>query len=95
MRCLLPKKFVVQALELFFHALDLPVRRGTLLFIELRGFRASQPPVSALQNRRCHLQLARHRCLVPLRLEEQRRIVQDAFPDCGRPAPPGSIQLSS
>jgi hypothetical protein len=31
MRCLLLKKFFVEAMELLFHARDLPPRRGPLL----------------------------------------------------------------
>jgi len=60
MRCLLRKKFLIEALELFFHALDLPPCGGALLLIQFHCLGAGEPPMNALQNRRCHLQIADH-----------------------------------
>lgn len=86
-------------MELLFHAPDLPPRGGALLIIEFYGFCASQPPMNALHNSRCHLQVADHfgcglarRCLMPQGFEEQRRIVQNAPPDGRRSISPSRIQ---
>jgi hypothetical protein len=94
---------LVEALELFFDSLDLPPRRGALRLIQFHGLRARQPPMSALQNRRRHLQVAHHFggrpgwccCLLPLRFEEQRRIIKNALPDRGRCPAPSRIQQPS
>jgi hypothetical protein len=48
MRCLLLKKFFIEAMELLFHAPDLPPRRSTLLLIEFYGFCAGEPPMNTL-----------------------------------------------
>jgi hypothetical protein len=44
------------ALELSFHALDLPTRACALPPIQLRG--AGQPPLGAIHDRGRHLQIA-------------------------------------
>jgi len=97
---LLQKKFLIEALELFLHPFDLPPRCGTLLLIEFHRLGASQSPMSALQNRRRHLQIADHfgrrfswRGLLPLRFEEQRGIIENALTDRGRSSPPCGIEL--
>jgi hypothetical protein len=58
MRCLLRKKFFVDALELFFKPLDLLPRRGTLLVIQFHCFRTAEPPMRAVHNRGDNLQIA-------------------------------------
>ena len=57
--------------------------------------------MSAVHDRSDHLQIADQFgagpwpiFLLPLRFEEQRGIVQNAFADCGRTLPPGRIQLA-
>jgi len=83
---------------LFLHPLDLSPRGGALLLIEFHCLGAGEPSMSALQNRRRHLQVADHfgsglgwRCLLPLRFEKQRRIVQNALPDRSRSPAPSAI----
>ena len=58
--------------------------------------------MSAMDNRGYHFQIAnqfscgpRRDLLLPLRLEEQRGIVQNALADCRRSPAPGRIQLAS
>jgi hypothetical protein len=77
---------------LFLHPLDLLLRRFALRGIQLQGRRAGQPPMGAVHNRGYHLQIAdqfggsgRRSFLLrlPLRLEKQRRIVQNPFADSG------------
>jgi len=84
---------------LLLHAFDLPPRGGALLLIEFHCLGASEPPVSALQNRCRHLEIADHfgggfdwRRLLPLRFEKQRRVIEDALPDRSRSLPPCRIQ---
>jgi hypothetical protein len=86
---------------LFFQPLDLPPRGGALLLIEFHHPGAGESPMSALQNRRRHLQIADHfgggpgwRCLLPLGFEKQRRIIEDALPNRGRSLAPSRIQQS-
>jgi hypothetical protein len=101
MWCLLRKKFFVDAPELFFNPLDLLPRRGTLLVIEFHCFRSGEPPMGAVHNGADHLQIAdqfggtRDRdFLLPLRLEKQPRVVQNASADRGRSPAPSRIQLA-
>jgi hypothetical protein len=69
-----------------------------LLPIQVRCFRPCQSPLGAVHDGGDHLQIADQlggrtgrSWLLPLRFEEQRRIVQDAFADGGRSSPPGGI----
>jgi len=95
---LLRKKFFVEALKLFFNPMDLLSRGGALLLIQSYCFRASKPPLRAVHDRTHHFQVAdqfgaspRWDLLLSLRLEKQRRIVQNASPDLGRSVPPCAI----
>jgi len=95
---LLRSEFFVDVLELFSNPLDLLPIRGTLLGIQLRRLCARKPPVGAIYNRGDHFQIAnqfdggpRWDLLLPLRFEKQRRIIQNAFADCGRSPPPGGV----
>jgi hypothetical protein len=104
MRLLLRWKLFLDALELFFNPLDLLSCRGPLLRIQLRCFRAGQPPMRPVHNGSDHLQIAdqlgagagrRHLLLgLTLRFEKQRRILQDPFADRGRSSPPSRIELA-
>jgi hypothetical protein len=94
----LRKEFFVDALELFFNPLDLLPRCGALLWIQLHCLCAGKPTMVAVHNRGHHLQIAdqfgagpSRDFFLPLRFEKQRRIVQNAFADCGRTSPPGGI----
>ena len=100
---MLREKFFVHALKLFSNPLDLLPRGGALLIIHLHCLRTGEPPMGAVHNRGDHLQIAdqfggcsgRGFLLgLPLRFEEQRRIIQDAFADRGRSLAPGGIQLT-
>ena len=100
---MLRDKFLVDALELVFHALDLLPRGGALLLVQLQRFCAGNAAVRAVHDRNCHLQIAdqfsscaggRFLLRLPLRFEEQRGIVQNAFSDRGRSSPPSPIQLA-
>jgi hypothetical protein len=98
MWCLLRKKFFVDAVELFFNALHLLPRCGTLLFIQFHRLRAGDPPMHTVHNRGDHLQVAdqfgggpRRDFFLPLRFEKQRGIIQNAFANAGRSPPPGGI----
>jgi hypothetical protein len=91
---------LVETLELLFYPLDPPPRCGALLLVEIQRFCPGKPPMSALQNRRCHIQVAHHFgarfgwCrLLPLRFEKQLGIVENALPDRGRCLPPCGIEL--
>jgi hypothetical protein len=86
---------------LFLHPVDLLPRCGTLLLIQLRCRRPGQLPLGAVYNRRGHLQIADQfggrsgrLFLLPLRFEEQGRILQNASADGNRSPPPGGIQLA-
>ena len=86
---------------MFFDPLDLLPSRGTLLVLQLQGRRAGQPPLGAVHNRRDHLQITDQfrggpgrRFRLPLRLEKQRRILQNALADGSRSPAPGGIQLA-
>ncbi len=101
MRSFFRQEFFVDALELFSNPVDLLPRRGALLVIHFRCRRAGQPSVNAVHNRGYHFQIADHLgswpgrdFLLPLRFEEQRGIVQNAFADRGRSPPPGGVQLA-
>jgi hypothetical protein len=77
---------------LFLNPLDLLLRRFALRGIQLQGRRAGQSPMGAVHHRGYYLQIAdqfgggsRRSFLLrlPLRFEEQRGIVQNAFADSG------------
>jgi len=94
---LLRLELFAEALELFFHALDLPPRAFALPRIPLRG--AGQPPLGAIHDGGRHLQIAqqfgmRRLALLPLRFEEQLRRLQKPFADGARTLAPGGIQLA-
>jgi hypothetical protein len=103
MRFLLRLDFFVDAAELLLHAVD-PMPRGfRLLVIQLRGSGAGQLPLRAVHNRQRHFQIAQQFgagpggsfvLRLPLRFEEQRGIVQNAFAGRGRAFAPRSIQLA-
>ena len=85
---------------MFVYPINLSPRRGALLLIQFHHLRAGEPSVSALYNRRRHLQIADQLggelgwcCLLPLRFEEQCRMVQNALPDRGRSPAPSRIEL--
>jgi hypothetical protein len=85
------------ALELSFHAVDLPPRTFALPGIQLRG--AGQPPLGAIHDCSRHLQIAQQfgvegLTLLPVRFEEQLRRLQKAFADRARALAPGGIQLA-
>ena len=97
---MLRKKFFIHPLELSLNALDLLACRGTLLMIQFHCLRTGEPSMGAIDNRGDHFQIAdqfgarrRRGFLLPLRFEKQRRILQNALADCGRPPAPGGIQL--
>jgi hypothetical protein len=102
MRFLLRKNLFVQALELALNALDLLSCRFALLAIELRCPRPRCPPLRAVHNRGHHLQVAQQfrSCgrggfhFLPLRLEKQLRLIEDAFADRARSFAPGRIELA-
>jgi hypothetical protein len=90
MRCLLQKKFLLHALQLFFDPLDLLPRLRALPLIHFCGLRAGESPISAVHNRGHHFQIADQfgrgpwgNFLLPLRFEEQRGISQNALADRG------------
>ena len=98
---MLRNKFFVEPLELLFNPLDLVPRRGTLPVIQLHGCCPGQPPLSAVHNRRDHLQITDQfgggpgrRFLLSLRFEKQRGILQNALADGHRSPAPGGIQLA-
>src|SRR5262249_28102180 len=101
MRCLLRKKFFVDALEPFFNPLDLMPRRRTLLVVQIHRLRTGESPMGAVHDRRDDLQIADQFSgwagrdfLLPLRFEKQHGIGQNAFADCCRSPAPGRIQLA-
>ncbi len=84
MRFLLSFELLAHALELSLHALDLAPGALALPPIQLRG--AGQPPLGAIHDRCRHLQIAqqfgmRRLALLPLRFEEQLRLLQQPFAD--------------
>lgn len=86
------------ALELFFHAVDLPPCAFALPDIQFHCAGAGQPPMGTIHDRRRHLQIAQQFgipsfALLPLRFEEQLRLLQQAFADRARALAPGSVQL--
>jgi len=98
---LLRKEFFVDALELFFNAVDQLPRRGTLLVAQFQRLSAGEPPMSTVDNCSYHLQIAdqfggwpRRGFLLPLRFEKQHGIVQNAFAYGSRSSSPGGIQLA-
>jgi hypothetical protein len=88
------------ALQFPARAFDLPLRLFLLRIVHLRqSFR--EPPAGAAQNGGRHLQVALDsgrsrsgRCLLPLRLQKQFRLGEDALADHARTIPPGGIELS-
>jgi len=87
---------------LLLQAVDLAPRRVALLGIQLARRRARQPPLRAVHHRGRYLQIAqqfgggaggRFRFL-PLRLEKQLRLIQEALANRGRSVAPGRIQLA-
>jgi hypothetical protein len=94
---LLRFELFADALELSCDALDLPPRTFALPAIQLRG--VGQLPLSAIHDRGRHLQIAqqfgmRRLVLLPLRFEEQLRLLQKPFADRARTPAPGGIQLA-
>ena len=95
-------QFFVDVLELFFHAIDLLARAFALPGIQFRYARAGQAPMGAVQDRGRHFQIAQQFGggaggsfgFLPLRLEKQLGLSQDAFADRSRALAPGSIQLA-
>jgi hypothetical protein len=89
-------------MELFLNAIDLVPRGLRLLVIQLRGSHPRQPALRAVHNRHHHFQIAqqfgarssRSFLRLPLRLEKQRGIIEDAFADRGRTFAPCAIQLA-
>ena len=83
------------------NALD-PMPRGLrLLVLQLRGSRASPPPLRAVHNRRHHFQIPQQFSAgsgrsflprLPLRFEKQLGVVQNPFADRGRTFAPRDIQ---
>ena len=82
------------------NALDLMPRGAALLVIQLRSRRARQPALRAVHNRHNHFQIAQQfggcpgwsfLLPLPLHLEKQLGIVQNAFTDRGRALAPGGI----
>lgn len=95
MRFLLSFQLSADALQLSFDALDLAPRAFALPPIQLRG--AGQPPLRASDDGGRHLQVAqqsgmRRRTLLPLRFEEQLRLLQQPFTDRPRALAPGGVQ---
>ena len=86
-------------MQLFLNAGDLLVCRFGLLPIQLHGLRAGQPPIYAVHDRGYYFQIAQHfgGCgsggfyFLPLRLEKQLWLIEDAFADPSRPIAPGTI----
>jgi hypothetical protein len=98
---LLREKSFLHALELSFNALDLLPRSVALRQIEFCRLRAGDPPMDPIHNRRGYLQIAdqfgrspRRDFLLPLRFENQRRILQNPLANRGRSPSPSSIQLA-
>jgi hypothetical protein len=94
---------LVDALELFLNAGDLPARHFALLAIQLRGCRPRQSPLGAVHDGGQHLQIAQQfgsgsgrgfLLRLPLRFEKQLRRIQDAFANRGRPLAPRGVQLA-
>jgi hypothetical protein len=92
---------LVDALELFFDPFDLLPRCGVLLWVQIHCLCAGEPPMGAAHNRGDYLQVADQFStghwrdfLLPLRFEEQRGVIQNAFADGGRSPAPGGIQLA-
>ena len=86
---------------MFFNTIDLTLRGGALLAIQLHRPCAAQPSMGAVHDRAHHLQIAHQfgggsgrDFLLPLRFEKQRRIVQNAFANRSRSSSPGDIQLT-
>jgi hypothetical protein len=97
MRFLLRFELFAHALELSFHALDLPPR--TFALPGIQGGGAGQPPLGAIHDGGRHLQIAqqcgmRRLTLLPLRFEEQLRLLQKPFAGRTRTLAPGGIQLA-
>jgi hypothetical protein len=98
----LREKFFVDALELFGNASDLLARGFALLSIQFHGRRAGQSPMHAVHDGRHHLQIAPQGGgagggglrFLPLRLEKQFWLSQQALADRARPLPPSRIQLA-
>jgi len=85
------------------NALDLMPRGSRLLGIQLRGSGSGQSPLRAVHNRHRHLQIAQQfgtspsgnfLLRLPLCLEKQLGIVENAFADRWRTFAPRSIQLA-
>jgi len=82
----------------------LPQHRFALRSVHLCHRRAGQSAMSAVHNRRYHLQIAQQlrsarrrlgfRLRLPLRFEEQIRCIEDALANRRRAIAPGGIQLS-
>ena len=90
-------------MELLLHALDLIPRGFGLLVIQLGGSCARQSPLCASHNRYRHFQIAQQfgagsgwslLLRLPLRFEEQRGIIQNAFTHRRRTFAPRSIHLA-
>ncbi len=91
-----------QTVEFVENALDLALRFHALQVIQLDGG-ASQPTIRPAGDRRNHLQIAqqggdsvgwRIGFALPLRLQKQLRLFQDALADGRRSVPPRGIELS-
>jgi hypothetical protein len=98
----LREKFFVDALELFGNASDLLARGFALLSIQFHGRRAGQSPMYAVHDGRHHLPVSAQGGgagggglrFLPLRLEKQFWLSQQALADRARPLPPSRIQLA-
>jgi hypothetical protein len=84
------------------NTIDLLPRGFAWLAIQLTRGRAGQSPMSAVHDGGHHLQIAQQfgarrgrnfRLLLPLRFEEQLRLIQNALADRWRALAPGAVQL--
>jgi len=90
-------------MEFLPRALDLAVRRDALRTVQFDGGAAGQSPVGPAGDRHYHLQIAqqfgdsigqRIGFALPLRFQEQLRLLQNPLADGGRSLTPGRVELS-